>query len=372
MVRFAPTDVLDDETPAADPRGEAPVAAANRRSRRLAAPRFAPTNPLLEWTFPQWARPPTAGDVGAGAGGDAAFFAGAGVALLDQILRLDPPFAGALRQRLALRAATACASMARMREDASGLRDAEHLASIGAQTSPAGRIHRLWRLFAARSSRLDAPTLRTAADFLDLPSDISFEGVADALRDIVADAETPLAAAAGASAAAMKLLAGAPPTGADVSSAGNKPHVEIFALWLADLALAQRLGWDAPIPLLATTVARASSRRGAVGKRPRPGDPDWADALVHAYAVAASEAFALAGELSRRSHALLAVQSKLRAKGAGRVVELLLGDDAVSPARAAKLARLSDRAARRLFDRLIELGAVRELYGRQNFRLYGL
>jgi hypothetical protein len=50
----------------------------------------------------------------------------------------------------------------------------------------------------------------------------------------------------------------------------------------------------------------------------------------------------------------------------------LLGDDAVSPARAAKSARLSDRAARRLFDRLIDLGAARELSGRPNFRLYGL
>ena len=46
-----------------------------------------------------------------------------------------------------------------------------------------------------------------------------------------------------------------------------------------------------------------------------------------------------------RSQKLLAVQPKLRAKGAGRVVELLLRDDAVSPAPAAKAARLSDRAA---------------------------
>jgi len=50
----------------------------------------------------------------------------------------------------------------------------------------------------------------------------------------------------------------------------------------------------------------------------------------------------------------------------------LLGDDALSPARAAKAGRLSDRAARRLFDRLIELGAVRELSGCPNFRFYGL
>ena len=42
--------------------------------------------------------------------GEAAFLAGAGLALFDQILRVDPPFAGALRQRLALRAATACAA----------------------------------------------------------------------------------------------------------------------------------------------------------------------------------------------------------------------------------------------------------------------
>ncbi|WP_371134882.1 DUF1403 family protein [Methylocystis sp.] len=61
-----------------------------------------------------------------------------------------------------------------------------------------------------------------------------------------------------------------------------------------------------------------------------------------------------------------------RAKKATRVVDLLLADDCVSASRAAKTAGLSDRAARRLFDRLNELGAVRELTGRANFRLYGL
>jgi len=181
------------------------------------------------------------------------------------------------------------------------------------------------------------------------------------LPDIVAGAEHPLAAAAGASAAAMNFLFEAPSVDA-----------EILALWIADLVLAQRLGWDAPVPLLATAIAHASLRRGPSRKRPRPADPDWVDAAAGAYAMAAQEAFALAGELSRRSQALLASKPKLRAKGAGRVVELLLDDDAVSPARAAKVARLSDRAARRLFDRLIELGAVRELSGRPNFRLHGL
>jgi|TARA_R100000322_G_scaffold170463_1_gene146253 hypothetical protein len=32
----------------------------------------------------------------------------------------------------------------------------------------------------------------------------------------------------------------------------------------------------------------------------------------------------------------------------------------------------SDRAARRFCDRLVELGAVRELTGRDTFRLYGV
>ena len=50
------------------------------------------------------------------------------------------------------------------------------------------------------------------------------------------------------------------------------------------------------------------------------------------------------------------VAPKLRAKRASRVVELLLSEDCVAPSRAAKCSGLSDRAARRLFDRLVRLG----------------
>ncbi len=185
--------------------------------------------------------------------------------------------------------------------------------------------------------------------------------LAAALRQTVASADDPLGAAAGASAAAMRDLAAVPSIDA-----------EIFALWLADVALAQKLGWQAPVPLLATVIAHPVLRREPNGRRPRPGDREWSNALASAYALAAREAVDLAVDLSRRAEKLFDAAPKLRAKGAERVIKMLLADDCVGPASAAKYAKLSDRSSRRLFDRLVELGAARELTGRSSFRLYGL
>ena len=61
---------------------------------------------------------------------------------------------------------------------------------------------------------------------------------------------------------------------------------------------------------------------------------------------------------------------KLRAKGKTGAIGALLADDAVSAA--APILGSSDRARRRLFERLVSLGAARELSGRKTFRLYGL
>jgi hypothetical protein len=240
MVRFAPADPFDDETPAADPRGEPPVATPGRRSRQLAASRCVPTNPLLEQAFPSWARPPKQRPASLEGSRDAAFRAGASLALLDQIIRRDPPFAGALRQRLALRAAAACAALARHREDLSALRDAEHLSPGGGRTGPAGRLHRFWREFSGRPVEPDAKTLRYAADLLELPQDLDLKALAEALRQIAQSESNPLAAAAQASAATMQLFCDAPPAGADVSSAGKLPksvqpnaHDDLREIWLS-------------------------------------------------------------------------------------------------------------------------------------------
>ncbi|RWH45198.1 MAG: DUF1403 family protein, partial [Mesorhizobium sp.] len=78
----------------------------------------------------------------------------------------------------------------------------------------------------------------------------------------------------------------------------------------------------------------------------------------------------LAAELSRRAERLIAVAPKLRAKGAGDVIQRLLDDDAVSGSLTTK--NPSRFAARRLFERLQQLEAVRELSGRTTFRLFGL
>ena len=89
-------------------------------------------------------------------------------------------------------------------------------------------------------------------------------------------------------------------------------------------------------------------------------------------ALAAASVLDLAADLARRSKTLIAVAPKLRAEPAAKVVDLLLAEDCVSPAEAARQAPMTDRAARRLFERLVALGAVRELTGRPTFRLYGL
>ncbi len=85
---------------------------------------------------------------------------------------------------------------------------------------------------------------------------------------------------------------------------------------------------------------------------------------------AAVEVTREATDFARRVCSLKEVAPKLRAKGAEEAVALFLNRDAVAPTSLTSLR--SDRAARRFCDRLIELGAVRELTGRDTFRLYGI
>src|ERR1700688_3751847 len=117
--------------------------------------------------FPAWARalhpPETAAE--------AAFLAGAALARLDAIVRENPPWAGAWRQRLALAPAAASVRRAGRSEDEPALRDALHLTRSGADPGPAGRRLRAWRALAAGPAGQWRSAIARAAAALGLPGD---------------------------------------------------------------------------------------------------------------------------------------------------------------------------------------------------------
>ena len=93
-------------------------------------------------------------------------------------------------------------------------------------------------------------------------------------------------------------------------------------------------------------------RRGR-GTAAPPGRGQAGKLVALGYARAALAALDLAQDLSRRAGRLADAAPKLRAKGKAGAIAALLADDAVSAA--APLPGLSDRARRRLFERLVEL-----------------
>ncbi len=137
------------------------------------------------------------------------------------------------------------------------------------------------------------------------------------------------------------------------------PKDDVTALVFADAVLARALGWDSLIPILAHSLKRADLRK-------RGGDLKLA--CHRAVVSECMDAVRMAHDLARRAAHLKSVAPKLRAKRAAQAVEMFLTRDAVTPG----ALPLPDRSARRLCDRLVQLGAIRELTGRDVFRIYGL
>jgi hypothetical protein len=279
---------------------------------------------------------------------DAAFLAGASLAALDACVRGEPAFAGLWRNRLALRAAVAHVRLLGRREGEIDLRDGLALrAARDAAAGPADGVLAAWRLLANRSTRVSALMLDQVAASFGLHR-------TDALTDMLHVAEAAAKEERPPLQAAAHVLAHVRRT---------DPRAEFLGFWLADSILAHRLRWPIPMPLLVAGLAQRGGRRGL-------GQEDDLGRVTIAYAQAAAGAVDLFGELARRAATLMATAPRLRAKGAGAVVTALLDDDAVAPA--ARLGGMSDRGMRRLCDRLVTLGAARELTGRPTFRLYGL
>ncbi len=265
---------------------------------------------------------------------DVAFLSGATLGHLHLVLSRDDVPQTLLRARLALWAAEACVAHQGRPERAAELRDAVAFLQPGDSPGPAGEVYQCWRRAIERPVSVKA--LHRA-----LP-EVEAEQIATWLD---AGQGAPVRRAAAVLQAVLE----------------DRPRDHAAALILAEAALSQVLGWTHLNPLLALGLKRADLRKTAEALQL---------ACHRAIVTAAIEATRAAADLTRRAARLMAVAPNLRAKGADEAVALFLSRDTVAPAALASLR--SDRAARRFCDRLVELGAVRELTGRDTFRLYGI
>lgn len=279
--------------------------------------------------MPSWvtsARPETPEDV--------AFLSGAALSHLHLVVSRAGVPQTLLRARLALRAAEVCMTYQGRPERVSELRDVVAFLQPGDSPGPAGEIYLAWCGAVARPVAVKA--LDRALPNVDAHLIATWLGAGQ----------------------------GAPvPRAASVLQAvfEDRPRDLCTALILADAALAQALGWRHALPLLALALQWADLRKPSDELRLA-----CHRAILAAAAVAAREAT----DLARRAARLKEVAPKLRARGSDEAVALFLNRDAVAPTALTSLR--SDRAARRFCDRLVELGAVRELTGRDTFRLYGI
>lgn len=261
------------------------------------------------------------------------FRSGAALAHLGHVAAIaDLPHA-LWRDRLALAAAEACVRQSGRREDAGALRDALHLTKAGDDPGPAGRILRQWTRTVARpislshlGRALEGVPLERIALCLDATGPTPVDRAAQVIEAVLTDS----------------------------------PREETAALILGDAVLARSVGWDHVLPILSPVLTGRDLRlRG-----------DALRLACHRGVVAGvARALTVAGHVARGAVRLRAVAPQLRAKTAARAVEMFLSRDALAPG---ALDFMSDRAARRLCDRLVSLGAVRELTGRDTFRLYGV
>ena len=265
---------------------------------------------------------------------DVAFLSGAALSHLHLLLSPDDVPETLLRERLALRAAEACVTHQGRPERTSELRDAVAFLQPGDSPGPAGEIYLCWQRAVERPVSITA--LRRAL------SEVDAEQMATWL-DAGQGAPVPRAASV-----LQAVLA-------------DRPRALGTALILADAALAQALGWTHVLPILALGLKRFDLRKTSAELRL---------ACHRAIAAAAVEVTRESTDLVRRAARLKEVAPKLRARGSDEAVALFLSRDAVAPTALTSLR--SDRAARRFCDRLVELGAVRELTGRDTFRLYGV
>tara|TARA_R110002094_G_scaffold201476_3_gene172969 strand:- start:214 stop:1176 length:963 start_codon:yes stop_codon:yes gene_type:complete len=285
-----------------------------------------------------------------------AFRSGAALTVLDQ--SVSDPAHGVppklLANRLALQAATATSRLEGRLAREADIRDAYHLTPPGEARGPDGDILAFWR---------DVARLKlTGRDCLEPVQGLVGAAFTDDVLRLMtvgvdrAKTHGPLAGCVAVMRTVLEL----------------DDRAERVACLLSDIILAQALGWKVVLPVTAQHLTKTMLRDLVA-------DGQGVSLKVQARLLISIEGtIRLARDLAARATLLQAAAPKLRAKGSDAAVTLFLSEDAIgpsamlSPTIQGTTIPMTDRAARRFCDRLVELGVAQELTGRPTFRLYGI
>ncbi len=282
-----------------------------------------------------------------------AFRSGAALTVLDQLITdlTNHVPVKLLANKLALSAATATSKLEGRLAREADIRDAYHLTPPGEARGPDGDILAFWR---------GAVRLRPGGtgEIVDLVG-VDFVSEVGVWLDAGLERTRTHGPLAGCVAVLRAVLE-------------TDDRAERVACLLSDIVLARALNWTSVLPVSARRLTKAALRDLVA-------DGQGAELAVQVRVLESiEETIRVARDLARRAEALRGVAPKLRAKGSDAAVALFLSEDAVAPSTMLSprirgtTIPMTDRAARRFCDRLVELGVAQELTGRSTFRLYGI
>lgn len=285
-----------------------------------------------------------------------AFRSGSALMVLDALVS-DPRHGvpvKLLANRLALKAATATSKLEGRLAREADIRDAFHLTPSGEGRGPDGELLAFWR----KAVRLQVKSKDWNVGLMDLVGPTFADDSAGWMEAGAERAKThgPLAGCVFVMRTVLE----------------TDDRAERISCLQSDALLAFALNWKTVLPISGQGPTKAMLRdlvaKGQEGEL----------AVQQRILGSLEDTIRLARDLAARAAALRTVTPKLRAKGSDAAVALFLSEDTVgpstilSPVIQGTTLQMTDRAARRFCDRLVELGVARELTGRSTFRLYGI